>query len=213
MSERTIQIDPEKPQDHFIDQAVRVIKSGGVVAFPTRSLYGLGADALNPEGVRHIFKIKNRPLDKPILVLIKDRNSISEIVTDIPPSAVRIMDAFWPGNVTIVLEATPGLPEALTAGTGKIGVRLPQHPVAFALVKAFDGPITGTSANISGERGCSRVSDLDNGVTSKLDLILDAGTLKEGKGSTIVDVTVYPPEVVREGEILAAEIFSLFNGS
>ena len=213
MSERTIQINPEKPQDHFIDQAVRVIKSGGVVAFPTRSLYGLGADALNPEAVRHIFKIKNRSLDKPILVLIKDRNSISEIANDIPPAAVRIMDAFWPGNVTIVLEATPDLPEALTAGTGKIGVRLPQHPVAFALVKAFDGPITGTSANISGERGCSRVSDLDNGVTSKLDLILDAGTLKEGKGSTIVDVTVYPPEVVREGEISAAEISSLFNGS
>ena len=211
MSGRILKIDPEKPQKDFIDEAARIIKNGGVIAFPTRSLYGLGADALNPDAVQKIFDIKRRPLDKPILVLIKDKDSISDIARENPPSAIRIMDTFWPGNVTIVLKANSDLPPALTAGTGKIGVRLPQHPVASALVKAFGGPLTGTSANISGELGCSRVSDLDFEVKTKLELIFDAGTLKKGKGSTVVDVTIHPPEVLREGEILAKDIDDLFS--
>jgi len=206
MTERILKIDPEKPQKDFIDEAARTIKNGGVIAFPTRSLYGLGADALNPDAVQKIFEIKKRPLDKPILVLIKDKDSISDIAKSIPPLAIRLMDTFWPGNVTIVLKANPDLPSALTAGTGKIGVRLPQHPVASALVKAFERPLTGTSANISGVQGCSRVSDLDFEVKTKLDLILDAGTLKKGQGSTVVDVTTNPSKVLREGEILEKDI-------
>ncbi|MBW1846504.1 MAG: threonylcarbamoyl-AMP synthase [Deltaproteobacteria bacterium] len=206
MTERILKIDPEKPQKDFIDEAARTIKNGGVIAFPTRSLYGLGADALNPDAVQKIFEIKKRPLDKPILVLIKDKDSISDIAKNIPPLAIRLMDTFWPGNVTIVLKANPDLPSALTAGTGKIGVRLPQHPVASALVKAFERPLTGTSANISGVQGCSRVSDLDFEVKTKLDLILDAGTLKKGQGSTVVDVTTNPSKVLREGEILEKDI-------
>ncbi|MCJ7772277.1 MAG: L-threonylcarbamoyladenylate synthase [Desulfobacterales bacterium] len=211
MPERIVQIDPEKPQKDFIDEAVKIIKNGGVIAFPTRSLYGLGVDALNPMAVQKIFEIKKRPLDKPILVLIDDKDAINDIAENIPPAAIRIMDTFWPGNVTIVLNAKPDLPEALTAGTGKIGVRLPQHLVASALVKAFGGPITGTSANISGDKGCNRISDFDLHVKSKLDLILDAGTLKKGKGSTVVDVTIHPPKVLREGEVLAKDIQDLFD--
>lgn len=213
MSERTVKIDPEKPQKDVIDAAVRVIKNAGVIAFPTRSIYGLGADALNQKAVQKIFEIKKRPLDKPILVLIKDKNAIKDIAKNIPPAATRIMDIFWPGNVTIVLEANPDLPEALTAGTGKIGVRLPQHRVALALVNELNGPITGTSANISGGEGCHRISDLDVQITSKLDLILDAGPLKKGKGSTVVDVTTQPPKVLREGEISARDIQALFRKS
>jgi len=211
MSEGALKIDPENAQKDFIDEAARIIKNGGIIAFPTRSLYGLGTDALNPKAVQKIFEIKRRPLDKPILVLIKDKDSISDIAREIPQSAIRIMDTFWPGNVTIVLEANSDLPEALTAGTGKIGVRFPQHPVASALAKAFGGPLTGTSANISGEQGCSRISDLDFKIKSKLDLILDAGTLKKGKGSTVVDVTLSPPKVLREGEVPAKDIDDLFS--
>ena len=210
MAARTVIIDSRKPQKDFIDDAVRIITRGGVIAFPTRSLYGLGVNALNLMAVQKIFEIKKRPLGKPILVLINDKDSIKDIAETIPPAAIRIMDIFWPGNVTIVLNAKPDLPEALTAGTGKIGVRLPQHLVASALVKAFGGPITGTSANISGDQGCNRISDLDLYVKSKLDLILDAGTLKKGKGSTVVDVTIYPPKVLREGDVLAKDIQDLF---
>jgi L-threonylcarbamoyladenylate synthase len=211
MSEKILNINPENPEKDFIDQAVHIINNGGVIAFPTRSLYGLGADAMNPKAVQKIFDIKKRPLDKPILVLIKDKNAISDIAKNIPPSAFRIMDAFWPGHVTIVLEANPVLPEALTAGTGRIGVRIPQHPVAFGLVKKFGKPLTGTSANISGEQGCSKVLDLDLQLKTKLDLILDAGALKKGKGSTIVDVTIHPPKVLREGEMSAKDIDDLFK--
>jgi L-threonylcarbamoyladenylate synthase len=166
---------------------------------------------MNPNAVQKIFDIKKRPLDKPILVLVKDKNAINNIAKRIPPSAFRIMEAFWPGNVTIVLEANPVLPEALTAGTGRIGVRIPQHPVAFGLVKTFGKPLTGTSANISGEQGCSKVLDLDLRLKTKLDLILDAGALKKGKGSTLVDVTIHPPNVLREGEIPAKDIDDLFK--
>ena len=213
MSQKIVQIDPEKPQKAFIDEAVRVIKSGGVIAFPTHSLYGLGADALNPKAVQKLFEIKKRPLDKPILVLVKDIDSIKEIAENIPQSAERIMEKFWPGSVTIILKAIPDLPNALTAGTGKIGVRIPQNTVAFELVKAFGNPLTGTSANISGEQGCSNISDLHMDIKTQLDLILDAGALKKGKGSTVVDVTVHPPNILRDGEVLATAIQDLFTAS
>lgn len=211
MPAKIVNIDPEKPQKEVIAEAVHIIKNGGVVAFPTRSLYGLGVDALNPKAVQKIFKIKQRPLEKPILVLINDRETINIFAREIPSSANRIINQFWPGNVTIILEARSNLPSELTAGTGKIGVRLPQHPVASALVKQFGSPITGTSANISGKQGCFRVSDLDGEVTSKLDFILDAGALKEGKGSTIVDATTHPPKVLREGELLAKDLFDIIT--
>lgn len=211
MSGRVVNIDPEKPQEEVIAEAVHIIKHGGVVAFPTRSLYGLGVDALNPKAVQKIFEIKKRPLDKPILVLINNTDAIKTVARDISSSANQIINHLWPGNVTIVLEAKPGIPNELTAGTGKIGVRLPQHPVASALVKEFGSPITGTSANISGQQGCSRVSVFDEEITSKLNLILDAGTLKEAKASTIVDTTIHPPKILREGEVLAKEIFDILT--
>lgn len=211
MPERIIKIDPDNPQKHLIDEAVRVISSGGVIVFPTRSLYGLGADALNPEAAEKIFKIKKRARDKPILVLIKNRDILEDIVLSISESTERIMDAFWPGNVTIVLEANPKIPKALTAGTGKIGVRFPGHPVAAALAEASSGPLTGTSANISGERGCNRIADLNVEIASSVDLIVDAGPLTAGKGSTVVDGTICPPKVLREGAIAAKEIQVLFR--
>jgi L-threonylcarbamoyladenylate synthase len=116
------------------------------------------------------------------------------------------MDQFWPGRITLVFEAEDTVPQYLTAGTGKIGIRQPEHPVAAALVKALEGPITGTSANRSGKSGCHRVADLDPRLARKLDLILDAGSLKGGSGSTVVDVTEAIPRILREGEVKEEEI-------
>jgi L-threonylcarbamoyladenylate synthase len=199
-------INSQEPEAEIINQAATIIRQGGVVAFPTRCLYGLGADALNPDAVERIVKIKQRPQDQPILVLIDNRTQLEILVTHIPPAAETIMAAFWPGRVTIVFEATDILPPILTARTGKIGVRLPGHPVASALVKHVQVPITGTSANLSGQPGCQRLQDLDLRVAGQLNLVLDAGALKGGIGSTVVDVTVDPPRILREGKVTAKEV-------
>jgi len=201
-------INSQKPEAEIIAEAAAVIKQGGVIAFPTRCLYGLGADALNPDAVERMTQIKQRPEDKPILVLIDTRNRLESLVTHIPPAADAIMEAFWPGRVTLVFEARNMLAVQLTAQTGKIGVRLPGHPAASALVKHVKGPVTGTSANLSGRTGCHRARDLEPQIAGQLDLILDAGTLMAGVGSTVVDVTVDPPRILREGQVTANDILS-----
>ena len=194
-------IDPHNPRADLIDAAVRILERGGVIAFPTGSLYGLGADALNAVAVDRVFAIKMRAPDKPLLILIPDRKVVFDLAAEVPPAAKRLMDRFWPGQVTIVFKALPGLPANLTAGTGRIGIRLPGHPVARALVATFGRPITGTSANLSGQGGCHHVDELDAMLIEQLDLVLDAGPLKEGIGSTVVDITGAEPIVIREGVV------------
>ena len=146
---KAMKIDPAKPRPDLIIEVADVIKSGGVIAFPTRCLYGLGADAFNSEAVDRVYEIKRRPYDRPIPVLIKNIKDLARLVRSVPQTASSIMDRFWPGRVTIVFEAKDTLPKNLTAGTGKIGVRLPQHAIASDIVNALENPITGTSANIS----------------------------------------------------------------
>ena len=194
-------IDPLHPQADLIDTAVRILESGGVIAFPTGSLYGLGADALNAGAVDRVFAIKMRAPDNPLLILVPDRKVVFDLAAEVPPAAKRLMDRFWPGQVTIVFKVLPRLPTNLTAGTGKIGIRLPGHPVARALVSAFGRPITGTSANLSGRGGCHQIDELDAMLIEQLDLVLDAGPLKEGNGSTVVDITGAEPIVIREGVV------------
>lgn len=210
---KIIQVDPLNPSHDQILEAYRIVKNGGVIMFPTQHLYGLGAEALNVKAVDKVFKIKQRPYNKPLLVLIHEQKDLTKLVQQIPSSAIRIMECFWPGALTIVFEAKKVLPANLTAGTDRIGVRMPQHPVALALAKALKSPITATSANITGNSGCSRVSDIDPLIADPLDLILDAGPLKGGIGSTVVDVTHDFPKILREGAIPAKDIFAVLGGA
>jgi L-threonylcarbamoyladenylate synthase len=202
-------LNSENPDPDIIPAAAGVIRKGGVIAFPTRCLYGLGADAFNPEAVNRIFKIKQRPAEKPILILIDDPVRLQRLVTTVSGTATAIMDRFWPGRVTLVFDAREEVPDYLTAGTGKIGIRLAGHPVAAALVRSLQGPITGTSANVSGRPGCHQIEDLQSEVTEQLDLILNAGPLQGGSGSTVVDVTGEVPRVLREGEVPMQDILSV----
>jgi len=199
-------IDPD-PQ--VIAAAVEVLKAGGLLAFPTTGLYGLGADALNSAAVERIYRIKHRDSSKPILVLVKDATELGKIAAKVPEAAKRMMAAFWPGSLTIILQARSELPVVLTGGTGKIGIRVPKHPVARALVSALDGLLTGTSANLSGKEGCSSAADLDPGLVNQLDLVLDAGPLKGGFGSTVVDAAQDPPLVLREGAVSKERLASV----
>ena len=203
-------INSQKPETEIIKEAAAVIKQGGVIVFPTRCLYGLGADAMNPDAVERIIEIKQRPQDNPILVLIDSDNQLEMLVEKIPPAADAIMEAFWPGRVTLVFDARDTLPDSLNAQSGKIGVRLPGHPVAAAMVRQVKGPLTGTSANLSGRPGCYRLPDLDPQIAGQVDLILDAGTLQGGVGSTVVDVTEEPPRILREGQVTASQILGSY---
>jgi L-threonylcarbamoyladenylate synthase len=204
-------ISPFEPDPHIIKSAVECIRNGGVIAFPTTGLYGLGADALNRDAVERIFRIKRRPIHKPILVLVNVEADLSMIVKEVPPVASQLLETFWPGGLTIIFSARDTLPEELTGGTGKIGVRMPAHPVARALVSGLNGMLTGTSANISGEPGCSDAPLLDARVSEQLDLILDAGPLSGGMGSTVVDVTTPKPVIIREGAITKNRIWSVIG--
>jgi len=203
-------ISSATPDPDTIQAVVQVIRNGGVVAFPTSTLYGLGADADNPQAVERIFDIKGRQYNQPLLVLIGDASWLPGLVHEIPPKAVILMEAFWPGGITIVFNASERVPGRLTGDTGKIGIRVPKHPVAAAIVAELATPLTGTSANLSGRGSCSDISCLAEQVAGQLDGVVDAGPLKGGRGSTIIDVTFDPPRILRQGTISEKEIQSVF---
>jgi L-threonylcarbamoyladenylate synthase len=194
------------PDPALIQAAAHIIGQGGVVVCPTSGLYGLAADPFQPAAVQRIFEIKGRSAEMPLLVLIDDRETLTRLTSDIPPVAEELINRFWPGGLTLIMPVHPALPAPLTGGGATIGIRETAHPVARALAKAVGGVITGTSANRSGGSGCSRIQDLDPKVAAGVDLILDAGNLAGGRGSTVVDCTIAPPRVLREGTVAAAAL-------
>lgn len=200
-------IDPDDPDQLILDKAAAVVKSGGIVIFPTRTLYGIGVDAFNKEAVNRIFRIKQRAAQNPLSVLIRSRDVVATLAAKTPSAAVKFMAVFWPGRLTIVFSARPNVSSNLTAGTGKIGIRVPEHPVTIGLVESLDCPLTGTSANLSGQPGADRIDQLPLELIRNVDLVIDAGKLKGGTGSTVVDVTVDPPVILRKGEVSRKELF------
>ncbi len=206
MPKKIVEIDPVNPESDIIAKAGKIIQNNGVVIFPAQCLYGVAANALNTKAVEKVFQLKQRPLNKPILILIPNKNMLPDLVTTISRSAQKLMEAFWPGNLTLVFEAKNNIPQLLTANTGKIGIRIPAHPVAKALVEYIGIPITGTSANLSGRNGCSQIDQLAPSIIDPADLILDAGLLKGGKGSTIADVTAQDINIIREGAVSTRRI-------
>jgi L-threonylcarbamoyladenylate synthase len=201
-----IEINSKKPEPDRIDKAVAILKSGGVIAFPTETFYGLGADARNEAAIDKIFGIKGRDFKNPVLVVIGDRGHLDAFAADIPEKARKLMDRFWPGPLTIVFPAAPSVSSKLTAGSGKIGIRLTSHPVAMAISKRLGGPVTATSANLSGAPECSSAVEVISQLEGKIGGVIDGGQTPGGKGSTIVDATVSPVKVLREGVIPAALI-------
>ncbi|MDD3992908.1 MAG: L-threonylcarbamoyladenylate synthase [Desulfobacteraceae bacterium] len=208
---RVVAIDPVEPQMELIREAVAVLRSGGLVIYPTRCLYGLGADATNPQAVAKVFEAKGRPEHQPVSVICNTAAMIEEMVREVPPLAQSIMEHFWPGLVTIVMPANEALPALLTAGSGKIGIRRPAHAVAAALAAELNRPITTTSANRSGMEGCHRVEDLAPEVLAHVDLVLNAGELEGCAGSTVVDASGEAPLILREGLVATEEIMAIVH--
>ncbi len=204
-------VDPGAPDPDLIAYAAELIRGGQAVIYPTRCLYGLGADALNPDAVDRVFWIKQRALTNPVSILVADREMLEACAAEIPKTAEKIMQSCWPGGITLVLRAGGILPRALTGGTGTIGIRMPAHPVASALAAAVQRPITATSANISGQTGPREIETIPGTVTEAAGLVLDAGELDPGIGSTILDVTCTPPRILREGAVAANDLRSLIT--
>jgi L-threonylcarbamoyladenylate synthase len=205
-------VDPESPDEDTISKAAALIKKGGLVVFPTSSFYGLGTSALNAEAVDRVFRVKKRDPQNPVLILIASLAELVPLVRSIPKPAGHLMEAFWPGSLTLVFQASDLLPSNLTGYTGKIGIRFASQAVARSLVRAVGNPITGTSANISGRGGCNAVARLDQHIRDQADLVIDAGRLPGGAGSTVVDVTVNPPKIIREGAIETEKMQRILKG-
>lgn len=195
----------EKFTQEGLQKGAAVILKGGAVAFPTESYYGLGVNVMDEKAIRRLFMIKRRREDHPILILIPFRGALERYVSRVSDRACRLMDRFWPGGLTMVFEARPEISPLLTADTGKIGVRLSSHPIATGLAQSTGMAITGTSANLTGHPACRSAQEVEDALGEDVDVILDGGYTPGGLGSTILDVTVSPPNILREG-IVGREI-------
>lgn len=205
---RVLKVDSPRSLTKGIDEAVGVISDGGIVAFPTESFYGLGGDATNPDAVRKIFAIKKRAADVPILMLVASLQELEKYVLSIPLGARKMGEKFWPGGLTMIFHASVLLPSLLTAGTGKVAIRISSHPLANALIRSLTVPLTGTSANISGSPPCTRADQVVECLGDDVNLILDGGATEGINPSTMLDVTVDPPQLIREGRITVEEILA-----
>lgn len=201
-----LNIDPFNPGEKILAEAVKILRGGGVVAFPTETFYGLGADARQEAAVEKIFRLKGRNAQNLISVIVDTDREAILLVEEMPAAAQILMQRFWPGPLTMLLRASPAVPPRLTGGTGKIGIRVSSHTVARMLAKGLAGPLTATSANLSGGRECSTAGEVLRAFGESLDAVIDGGNTTGGLGSTILDVTVSPPLVRREGVVSRTDI-------
>ena len=189
-----------------IEQGVEILKKGGVIAFPTDTVYGLGADAFQALAVERIYEIKGRPRHRQVPLLIADAEQLAILTTDeLPEIALFLATRFWPGGLTLVLPRADSLPSYLGRGPG-IAVRIPNHLLCLALIQHLGNPIIGTSANISGRPPALTADDVRQQLAAKIDFVIDGGRCPGGKESTVVDVIRETPVILREGIIPSYEI-------
>jgi len=203
--DRVLRVDPH-PSDPsseraWIERAVRVVKTGGLVAFPTETFYGLAADPYNSDAIDRLFRIKGRESGKPIGLVLDDIARLEGVVKSIPAEAAELIRKFWPGPLTLLLNIGRPVSPKLTGGTGKIGVRIPSHPVALRFLRGLGQPVTATSANPSGYEPAQTAEAVRESFAAGIDLILDGGPAPGGEASTIVDATLHPPRLIREGKV------------
>ena len=197
---KVIRIKGEEDADSVKKTARDVLLKGGLVVYPTDTVYGLGCDPLNVEAVRRVFLVKKRSFNKPLPVLI-DSVETAKRIAYFTPLAQRLAKEFWPGPLTLILKNKAEIPSIVTAGTGKIGIRIPNHRVALALIGACNGMLIGTSANISGRQPPLSAMDAIRQLGSGIDLVVDCGRVPIGIPSTCIDLTVSPPRLIRGGAI------------
>ena len=201
-----IAIDPTAPSPDVLAEAARVLRGGGLVAFPTETVYGLGANALDASAVARIFAAKGRPANNPLIVHLADAAQAREVASSWPESATRLAERFWPGPLTLVLPRRDFVPDIVTATGPTVAVRVPAHPVAQALLRAAALPLAAPSANRSMELSPTRAEHVLRGLEGRIDLLLDGGSTAGGIESTVLDVTTMPPRLLRPGLLGVAEL-------
>ena len=197
------------PKD--LEQAVQHLRNGGVVAIPTDTLYGLAADVFNTAALDRIFAIKGRSDDLALPVLVSGWDQLGMVAENTPPKTRALAERFWPGALTLVVQKANGLPDRLTAGGPTVAVRMPGHPVPIELIDGLGGPITGTSANISGGADLLTLDELSSQLGERVDLIVGKGPTPKGTASTIVDITSGKPKLLREGAISFPQVLETWE--
>jgi len=192
---------PQDPDSIGVEKGIIILKHGGVIAYPTDTVYGLGASALITHAVSRIFQIKKRPKDMALPLLFSDVSQIDRFVKSPSPLARFLFGKFFPGALTVVLYKSDIVSDIVTAGSEKVGVRIPNHPIPLALISGLGAPITGTSANLTGMPSPLTAQDVASQIGRQVDLIIDGGRAPGGVESTIVDVTLEKPLILREGAI------------
>ena len=184
-----------------IKKAISILKKGGVVAYPTDTVYGLGACMTDTAAVDRIFQVKGRPKGMALPVLLADKVQMESIVTSVPLSALRLADEFFPGALTIILPKSDIVPDIITGGGRTVAFRIPDHPVPLALIKGLGKPIVGTSANLSGQPSALTAAEVQAQIGDKIDMVIDGGRCPGGIESTVIDLSGKKPVVRRQGAI------------
>ena len=206
MSCDIVRIDPQTPDPATIERAAQILRRGGLVVFPTETVYGLGGNALDAAAVTRIFAAKGRPARNPLIVHVADAAGARTLVSDWPDIAQRLADAFWPGPLTLVLPKSPAVCDLVTAAGSTVAIRAPAHPAALALLHACGLPLAAPSANSSNQLSPTRAEHVAGKITDMIDLILDAGPTPGGLESTVLDVTCFPPRLLRPGLVTRSAI-------
>ncbi len=201
-----IPVDPGNPGGEAIARAAEVLLSGGIIGFPTETVYGLGVNVLNPEALKHLYTVKERDMKKPTSILIARRQDLTLFADKISPGAKALIEKFWPGPLTIIFNAAPSAPELLTAGTGTIGIRMPGSAVCLALLEKAGIPVSAPSANPRGKPPALSADEVMGYFRGRIELVMDGGESVQKSPSTIVDSTGDLISVIREGPISTEDI-------
>jgi len=201
-----LKVDPHRPEPDKIRVAAEVLKKGGLVAFPTETVYGLGANALDGKAVLRIFDAKNRPADNPIIVHVANRDDIYVLAENVPQIAEKLIDEFWPGPLTLLFVKSDAVPNAVTAGLATVAVRMPSHAVAHALISEAGMPVAAPSANLAGRPSPTSAKHVLDDLSGRIEVLIDGGEIGYGVESTVLDLTTDLPTVLRPGPVTVEEL-------
>lgn len=204
-------MNTQRLTERDIEQAAAVLRRGGLLGIPTETVYGLGADGLNPDAVAHIFEAKGRPQDNPLILHIPSADWLERYCRDIPRAAYTLAQRFWPGPMTMILKRRDMVPDAVTAGLDTVGMRCPAHPVCRAILSAADTPVAAPSGNTSGKPSPTTAAHMLADMDGKIDAIVDGGACAVGVESTIIDLTCTPPRLLRPGGITLEQLESVLG--
>ncbi len=200
-TERIIIENKEHPEEELLKKPAEILKSGGLVAFPTETVYGLGANALNEEAAKKIYEAKGRPSDNPLIAHIADFDDLTPLVSQVPESGKKLMEAFWPGPLTLIFPKSGLVPYGTTGGLDTVAVRMPADPIAKTLIRLAGVPVAAPSANTSGRPSPTTADHVWQDMNGKIDMILDGGAVGIGVESTIIDVSGEEPVILRPGAV------------